>query len=1135
MNFTISRIASLGKSLAMGVGLWLSTQTGYGQTTISIQAARVTPMGQTVSIEGIVTRAWGRVAYIQDGSAAIVVRQETGTLVNAIAGGTLQAGDRVRVTANRSDMQDNQQLMLANGAYTTGSSEVAVVARNQALPQPQVLTLAQLMTNGEQYESELVVVRNLSTNATGPFLPASTVTVSEPGGNSLALHVPASTDTEADDAPALNAPSSPFVFEGIVSQASRQYRLSIVRKMDVYQPYVLTLLHNNDGESKLLAAGTSGDLTKFGGIARFKTKIDQVRAEERRLGNAVVNVSSGDNFLAGPQWTASLNLPESEPMFDAIGMDALGYDAICLGNHDFDYGPVTLARFINSFRSNNDVFLSANLDFSPEPALQALVEAGRIAPSTIVEANGQRIGIIGLTTPWIRNISTPGRIGIQDDLAGAVAIQRERLEAQNVNKIILISHLQEIREDSALTAELSNIDIVVAGGSDAMMARTGTPIVTGDRIQYPYPLPIPDSKGIRVPVVSTAGEYKYIGKLTAWFNPMGHIIYVDTMSSGPIRVADTSFADGVLPDPTFVERINRPIEAYINGLRNTFIGTTQDTLDGVRNNIRSIETNLGNLMADAILWQVNQRRALLGQSMAHIALQNGGGIRNNNRYAAGSRISAFNTYEVAAFDNFVGIVENVSPTLVKELVEHAIARMPSPTGGFAQIAGFRFIYDARDTAQVIDPITGVLTKAGRRVKSLVLDNGIEIVRNGEVVADAPAINIATINFLANTQANGLGGDAYPFRDRMFTGVGVNYQQALYNYIVEALDGQITAADYPDQDKEKRRINPTVTRVQVIHNAPDPALASVDVYANGSKLLDNFAFRTATPYVYLPAGRVLDLAFTPGTAETIQDAIAQIPLAPLRADRDYIVMAAGVTKPADFKTNPEGHPTAFQLITTDKARYRVQNMQELEMLPIHGAPDAPAVRIIDQSNPAMPWADNLFYSSVGDYVSTAAREHLIDLKTMDDTLIATYLGALQILSPRTLVLFASGFADPAGNGAGAPGLGLYLADGDGVVYPLTPRPSGRLTNGTNAANMTVYPQPANGAVQLMLGNSAAQGNIQLEVLNMQGQVVYRQSLNPVATGTQVFTLDLPVANGSYVLRTIDAQGHSQATRLLIQRD
>jgi 2',3'-cyclic-nucleotide 2'-phosphodiesterase (5'-nucleotidase family) len=214
-------------------------------------------------------------------------------------------------------------------------------------------------------------------------------------------------------------------------------------------------------------------------VARFKTLVDDLKREattgapspqQKGMKRGVVMLSSGDNFLAGPEFDASLD--KGLPFFDTIAMDLVGYDAVAIGNHHLDFGPEVLADFIGGFESDVP-YLSANLDFSAEPALQALVDAGRIAGSTIVKERGERIGIVGATTPMLRFISSPRNVGIDADVAGAVNEEVDALEARGVNKIILISHLQSIEEDLALAPLLSGVDVMIAGGGDELLANPG--------------------------------------------------------------------------------------------------------------------------------------------------------------------------------------------------------------------------------------------------------------------------------------------------------------------------------------------------------------------------------------------------------------------------------------------------------------------------------------------------------------------------------------------------------------------------------------------------------------------------------------------------------------------------------------
>ena len=175
--------------------------------------------------------------------------------------------------------------------------------------------------------------------------------------------------------------------------------------------YWLTVLHNNDGESRLIDAG--GTLTEFGGVARFATKVEELRKDSAREiksqgKKANVLISSGDNFLAGPELNASFvrNEATGEPYYDSVALSMIGYDAMTIGNHEFDFGPDVLAEFIDGFGGDTP-FISSNLDFSAEPRLQALEDDGVISGSIVTKKKGEKVGIIGATTELLPTISSP--------------------------------------------------------------------------------------------------------------------------------------------------------------------------------------------------------------------------------------------------------------------------------------------------------------------------------------------------------------------------------------------------------------------------------------------------------------------------------------------------------------------------------------------------------------------------------------------------------------------------------------------------------------------------------------------------------------------------------------------------------
>ena len=536
--------------------------------------------------------------------------------------------------------------------------------------------------------------------------------------------------------------------------------------------FTLTILHNNDGESKLLPDEDSG----FPGVARFATQVKLMQAAAEAAGSGVVTLTSGDNFLASQE--LGISLARDGALYDSVALSGL-YDAMALGNHDFDFGPEVTARFIEGF-DPTVTFLSANADFSNEPVLQALVDSGALAASTVIETDGQQVGVIGAVTPLLPNISSPRNVVISDVLA-AVTAEAESLAAQGVNKIILVSHLQDVEEEIALVADLAGVDVVIAGGGDDLLRNEGDTCMPDEETDKPYPILVADSTRTDVPVITAPGGYRCIGELTVTFDGDGNIV------SHTGRSVGVSF--GVTPDPVVQSSVIEPLAAAVAEVDADVIAQSEVDLDGRRAMVRTGSTNQGNLHADALRATAANLAEDFGTPVPDAAIQNGGGIRNDAVIPAGE-ITTGDTWDIAPFGNFL-VVGEVSRETFHVLLEQAVDRIPGAGGQFPQVSGFTFSYDpsapARETDRAGD--CSLAGDPGSRIREVTLDDGTAIVSDGAVVPGDPVV-LATIDFLAN------GGDCYPLAGIEFTKLGVSYQQALADYISEDLGGTITAADYP---------------------------------------------------------------------------------------------------------------------------------------------------------------------------------------------------------------------------------------------------------------------------------------------------------------------------------------------------
>ncbi len=566
--------------------------------------------------------------------------------------------------------------------------------------------------------------------------------------------------------------------EGVAQPVAEKSRVS----------FWLTIAHNNDGESQLIDAGAGSE--EYGGVARFASVVKRAEEEAlaRRHGGFIL-LNAGDNFLAGPEFNESLQ--KGVPFYDSIALNRMGFDAMGIGNHEFDFGPDVFAKFIKGF--DPDVpFVSANLNVKDEPKLARLANEGRIVKRVVVEEQGRLIGIVGATTPLLPAISSPRNVTVRN-VAKSVQKQIDKLTAMGVDIIITVSQLQGIDEDIALAPILTGVDIMVSGGGNELLADPADLLIPGDEgaVFDSYPIWVTGGDGHLVPVVTTSGDYRYLGQLVAGFNDRGRLVTVRDPVSGPLRVSSLVNLDGVKPASYIQKNVVVPLEAAIAEAAANIVATSEVVLNGLREpGVRTQETNEGNLIADALLWKATELAPSFGMDPPDIALQNGGGIRNNSEVPAGD-ISELTVFGMVPFANFVSIVPDVTPATLKTILENAVSALPGADGRFAQIAGFEFTYDLTGTAQVIDIDTGAITTPGTRIVDVTLDGGTPIIVGGAVAPAAPNVDVATIDFLAR------GGDQYPFGDVPFTTLGTTYFQALLDYLVDELAGSITAADYPE--------------------------------------------------------------------------------------------------------------------------------------------------------------------------------------------------------------------------------------------------------------------------------------------------------------------------------------------------
>jgi len=304
------------------------------------------------------------------------------------------------------------------------------------------------------------------------------------------------------------------------------------------------------------------------------------------------------------------------------------------------------------------------------------------------------------------------------------------------------------------------------------------------------------------------------------------------------------------------------------------------------------------------------------------------------------------------------------------------------------------------------------------------------------------------------------------------------------------------------------------RLQVIHNAADPAASMVDVYVNGALLLDDFEFRTATSYIDVPADVLLNIGVAASTSTSVADTLKNFEVT-LMNGQSYIAVANGVLNPLGFATNPDARSTAFTLFLQGGMREMAMNSGDVDFRVVHGSSDAPTVDVLAGGNILV---DDAAYSDITPYLSVPPAAYTLDITPgNDNTIIVASFGAdLSTLGGGSAVVLASGFLDPSGNQNG-PAFALMgvLADGTVILFNLT---TGIEESQLN--NFNIFPNPASDYVQLNFAENTSLPTT-INVLTSTGQVVSSQEI-PQGTSNHTISME-NLSSGIYFVQTKTEKG------------
>jgi hypothetical protein len=485
------------------------------------------------------------------------------------------------------------------------------------------------------------------------------------------------------------------------------------------------------------------------------------------------------------------------------------------------------------------------------------------------------------------------------------------------------------------------------------------------------------------------------------------------------------------------------------------------------------------------------------------------GVAGPNSTSVGDTIKNFNV-TLTANETYVAIANGVlDPNLFASnpdgrstaftLFVKAMAR----ENGTSSDVDFFVLHGSTDA-----PTVDVLA---RRVATLVdnaaygdITNYITVPAASYILDVTPGNDNSTIVASFEADLSGLGGGAAVVFASGFLSPSENQNGEAFGIFAALPNG--TVVEFPSVQ---------LSRLQVIHNAADVAAVSVDIYLNGTLLLNDFAFRTATPFIDAPANVDLNIGIAPPNSTSVDDTLVNF-TANLINGETYILIANGVLDPNSYASNPDGRNIAFTLLANTDARESATS-GNVDFFVIHGSTDAPTVDVIARDVATL--VNDAAYGDITGYISVPPANYTLDLTLSDGTtLVQSYVADLRTLGGGSAVVFASGFLNPSANQNGE-AFGIFFALSDGTVGQF-PEGVASVENisGVTPSNYSLeqnFPNPFNPSttINFTIPNSDF---VTLKVFNILGSEVATLVNENLSSGAYKFNFDaLNLASGVYL--------------------